>query len=242
MSLLYNRLYKLQNELKTQVDKLESNPDSPTNLLRSISTNLSNMNRMLSEYTTYVKNQSQGASKDTNLARLESLKSQHLQLTTKFELGRGAREEMLRLKREEARDDLFVVEDGSTATGNDNPFSGLRQTNASGGGGGGGNNNSLLDDDNIKGQLWSQHNKLQNSNAQLDDILEMGRAAFDDLVEQNEIVAKTKEKMSEGLLMLGVGRQTVGKIEKVLWEDRVIFYVGAGITILIMWLIWTYLG
>lgn len=70
----------------------------------------------------------------------------------------------------------------------------------------------------------------------------MGKQAFDDLVEQNEIINNVRDKMSQGLSTLGVSKETVGLIERKAWEDKWIFYIGAIFTLYIMYLIWYYLS
>lgn len=90
--------------------------------------------------------------------------------------------------------------------------------------------------------LYKEQTSLERSNQQLDDILDMGRQAFDDLVQQNEIVGKMRDRMSSSLETMGVSRATIRKIDKKAFEDKWIFYIGAALTFLIMYLIWHYLG
>lgn len=79
--------------------------------------------------------------------------------------------------------------------------------------------------------------RLHRSNAALDDVLEMGRASFLDIQEQNSTLERVRADVSSSLLKLGVSRDTVGRIERVMFQDKVIFWVGALTTIAVLWFI-----
>ncbi|GME76482.1 unnamed protein product [[Candida] boidinii] len=89
--------------------------------------------------------------------------------------------------------------------------------------------------------LYKEQSILQRGDEQLDAILEMGQQAFTDLVEQNEIIKKTQQKMVQSLETLGVSRETIRKIEKKAFEDKWIFYIGAILTLYFFYLILKYL-
>lgn len=178
------------------------------------------------------------AQKTKNKGRLQTLRQEYAEYKQKIDSLRKQREEALA---EANRSRLFS--NTSTAI-SDNPYDESNvtsrqshavsqgeqtQINASSG-------MSMTDG------LYKEQTSLERSNQQLDDILDMGRQAFDDLVQQNEIVGKMRDRMSSSLETMGVSRATIRKIDKKAFEDKWIFYIGAALTFLIMYLIWHYLG
>lgn len=178
------------------------------------------------------------AQKTKNKGRLQTLRQEYAEYKQKIDSLRKQREEALA---EANRSRLFS--NTSTAI-SDNPYDESNMTsrqshavsqgeqtqiNASSG-------MSMTDG------LYKEQTSLERSNQQLDDILDMGRQAFDDLVQQNEIVGKMRDRMSSSLETMGVSRATIRKIDKKAFEDKWIFYIGAALTFLIMYLIWHYLG
>lgn len=246
MSLLYKQTTKHVNQVSKDISTLSSNLNDEGNisngmtlsLIGTISTTLTSINRLLNDFDKYINNQTEPNAKEKNRLRYERLFNEYEQLRTEFQQLKKKREDKInefkQMNLNNERNGLF---EQSTASGiDDNPYNGLNNRNK-------GFNDILYNnnDDSIN-SMMDQENKLQRGNARLDEILEMGRAAFDDIVEQNETLFKVRDKMSQGLETLGVSHQTVGKIEKVLWEDKIIFYVFGSLTLFIMYLIWKYLG
>lgn len=256
MSLLYNQTNKQIQQLRRDLESLRSSlapsvsnsdqgPNSSISLIGAISTTITSIGRLLGDFESYVSNQSELKAQEKNQLRLNKLRSEYDALRVEFGDLRSRREESVReserIRKERERNNLFSQgDDGmSKASGiSDNPYSVEFRSNKKYSNS---NDNNYHNDDS-NGMLMDQQMKLDRGNAKLDEILELGRQAFDDIVEQNETILKVREKMSQGLVTLGVSRQTVAQIEKVMWEDKIIFYVGGSLTLLIMWLIWKYLG
>lgn len=215
-----------------------SNSTISVSLIGAISTRINSIARLLEDYQNFISNLTSDESRSQNEKKYEKLKNEYDPLKKEFQELFKRREELLKeseqIRREKDRTELFSQ---AVASGtDDNPYSAeLRNSKR-----GGGKNDDRFDDS--MGMMMDQQAKLDRGNARLDEILEMGRAAFDDIVEQNEMLHKVKDKMSQGLETLGVSHHTVMKIEKVIWEDKVIFYIFGTLTLFIMWLIWHYLG
>lgn len=84
---------------------------------------------------------------------------------------------------------------------------------------------------------YDVHQRLSRSNAALDDILQQGQEAFGQLQEQNDILERAREQMSSSLRQMGVSGETIDRIERVLREDKIIFYAGGVVTLVIMGLV-----
>lgn len=251
MSLLYIHINKKIQELRRDVESFGSIIDTaePSNLknststllVGSISTTLSTIKSSLEKYKSYVYDTSDTQKKETNIKKLSKLTNEYEQFKQRFEQLCERRGSIIK---ESERTNLFAQQNediiGKASGISDNPYS--VDYRRKGNRGGAANGFSENNDTDTTGVLMDQQMKLDRSNAKLDEILEMGRQAFDDIVEQNETILKIKDKMSQGLSTLGVSRSTVDQIEKVMWEDKVIFYVAGFLTLLIMWLIWKYLG
>ena len=208
-------------------------------LIGAITTRIASIGRLLDDYQNFISNLTAEDAKNQNQKKYEKLKNDYDGLRNEFQELFKRREELLRqseqIRRENERNNLFSE---AIASGtDDNPYSAELRNSRRGA-------NQQKEDrfDDSTGNMMDQQMKLDRGNARLDEILEMGRAAFDDIVEQNEMLLKVKDRMSQGLETLGVSHRTVMKIEKVMWEDKVIFYVLASLTLFIMWVIWHYLG
>lgn len=252
MSLLYNQTSKQMQQLRRDLNSLRSSVTnakeneigSSLSLIGAISTTITSVGRLLGDFEAYVSNQTDKEAQAKNQTRLDKLRSEYEDSRVEFGDLRTRREEKVReserVKSENERNSLFTqnIEDrAGIASGiSDNPYSiEFRSSRKHGA-----LNEEGSSDSN--GMMMDQHMKLDRNNAKLDEILELGRHAFEDIVEQNETILRVKDKMSQGLTTLGVSRETVGHIEKVLWEDKIIFYVAGSLTLFIMWLIWKYLG
>lgn len=230
------------NTLRASVDDSSStgtNNNVSISLIGAISTTVTSVGRLLGDFDNYVSNQTDVEAQKKNQNRLDRLKTEYEEAKREFLALKERREETIResekVRREQERSALFgQTEDiaGKASGVSDNPYSVEFRSNRK----------LHYEKMDTNGMLMDQEMKLNSSNAKLDEILELGRHAFGDIVEQNETVLKVREKMSQGLSTLGVSHNTVLQIEKVMWEDRIIFYLGAAVTFFIMWLIWKYLG
>lgn len=256
MSLLYNQTNKqLQqlrrdlNSLRNVVNSTDTNKQSrelssSISLIGTISTTITSVGRLLKDFEEYLSNQTDKESQKKNQLRLDKIQAEYEEFKVEFKELRTRREELIRdnerIKNEYARNNLFQQQnaEGVASGVSDNPYS-IEYRRGKHGSFANDNEDNSAD---LNGMMMDQQMKLDRGNAKLDEILEMGRHAFEDIVEQNEMIMKVKDKMSQGLSTLGVSRQTVGKIEKILWEDKIIFYVAGSFTLFIMWLIWKYLG
>ncbi|KAF9988075.1 protein transport protein bos1 [Modicella reniformis] len=81
----------------------------------------------------------------------------------------------------------------------------------------------------------------QRTGAQLDDMLNQGRAALDDLFHQRTSLKSTQRKILDAANTLGLSRNVIQLIERRSTEDKWIFYAGVIITLLAMWAIIHYL-
>ncbi|GME92658.1 unnamed protein product [Ambrosiozyma monospora] len=244
MSLLYNNANKQTQQLRKDLDLFEKDPiGSPISIIGQITTTLTTLSRTLKDFQDYIEKQTlslnEGA-KLKNETRLQNLNNELMEYKLKFQSLKKQREQGLA---EQSKAKLFTTAVSENPYGED-----ISMTNRRG-----------FHDDQSQGQpqqqqqqkysgmsmeegLYKEQNSLDKSNQQLDDILEMGRQAFDDLVEQNELIADMRERMGESLENLGFSQVTIRKVQRKLFEDKWLFYIGALLTLYIMYLIYHYLG
>ncbi|ESW96097.1 hypothetical protein HPODL_05341 [Ogataea parapolymorpha DL-1] len=238
MSLLYNNAIKQTQQLRKDLEQFEKDPTSAQlSLIGQITTTITNLSRTLQDYEDYIVKQTLNLNESQKLKnenRLASLKNELLEYKLKTQSLKKQREEGLA---EVNRNQLFA--NRSTAI-SENPYDDNNVSSVTNRGGQ--SRQEQLSGLSMQEGLQKEQSVLERSNQQLDEILEMGRMAFDDLVEQNEVVLKMKERMSSSLQTLGVSKATIRQIEKKAFEDKWIFYIGAALTLYVMYLIWKYLG
>lgn len=80
--------------------------------------------------------------------------------------------------------------------------------------------------------LQKEQSIFQRGNAQLELILEMGHQSFDDIVEQNQILHKLQDRMSSSLRTLGVSDETIQRINRRAFKDKLIFWFALALMLL----------
>ncbi|SCU83541.1 LADA_0C12046g1_1 [Lachancea dasiensis] len=73
--------------------------------------------------------------------------------------------------------------------------------------------------------LQKEQTVFERGNAQLDYILEMGQQSLDDIMEQNAVLQKVQNQMTKGMQTLGVSNETINKINKRVFKDKLIFWM-----------------
>ncbi|KAG0255678.1 protein transport protein bos1 [Mortierella polycephala] len=90
-------------------------------------------------------------------------------------------------------------------------------------------------------QAHRERDFSQRTGMHLDDLLNQGKAALDDLYQQRTKLKWTQRKMLDVANTLGLSRNVIQLIERRSSEDKWIFYAGVIITLLAMWAIVHYL-
>lgn len=241
--MLYNNANRLAQQLRSDLHKLEENlKDAPASLIGEITTTMNSLGRTLKDYEEYIDKQTLSLNKSQkkkNETRLINLRKEYDEYKKKFDALRKERESV---QAKNNKDKLFS--NTSTAI-SDNPYdeSSVSRVNAGADSGdvNGSSNAAGNSGFGMRKALYKEQNVLERSNQQLDDILEMGRNAFDDLVEQNEVISKMRNGMNSSLETMGVSRATIRRIDQKAFEDKWIFYIGGAFTLFTMYLIWHYL-
>lgn len=90
--------------------------------------------------------------------------------------------------------------------------------------------------------MHKERSTLSRGNQQLDDILEMGREAYEELVASNQMLRNFQEKITGSLLTLGVSQETIRSVERRAFQDKWIFYGGAFVMFVLFYYILKWFG
>jgi golgi SNAP receptor complex member 2 len=82
---------------------------------------------------------------------------------------------------------------------------------------------------------------MQQTNTQLDEFLERGRAALGDLGHQREVLKGTQRKLYSVANTLGISGDTIRMVERRAKQDKWIFWAGVIIFFAFCWLVLHYL-
>lgn len=204
MNSLYNHGVKQTQLLTKDLAAFEKSVSSaPLSLQGQLTTSLAAFKKTIKEYGDLIK-QSKAFVEEKHPLRLQKFESDYAQFYAKFTSLRQQREAQ---GHAEARQELI----GRRNAVPENPFdqepgyASQRQQL------------SYLEG------LYKEKTSLQRGTLQIDQILEMGQNALDDLVEQNDTLRKIGQTFEQSLVTLGVSRGTIKRVERRAKEDKWIF-------------------
>lgn len=240
---LYNHAVKQKNQLQQELARFEKNSvTAPISLQGSISATLVSLEKTVKQYAEHLNRYKE----DTNAEEIDPKFANRLATLTQDLHDFTAKFKDLKQSYNEnnSRTQLF----GSGAShvmDSDNPFSTSETImNKRNVGGASANGKRGLQ------QRWGlplyqglqkEQSVFERGNAQLDYILEMGQQSFENIVEQNKILSKVQDRMSNGLRTLGVSEQTITSINKRVFKDKLVFWIALilliiGIYYVLKWL------
>ncbi|QHS74821.1 Bos1p [Saccharomyces paradoxus] len=243
MNALYNHAVKQKNQLQQELARFEKNSvTAPISLQGSISATLVSLEKTIKQYAEHLNRYKEDTSAgeiDPKFANRLATLTQDLQdFTTRFKDLKQSYNES------NSRTQLF----GSGAShvmDSDNPFS-TSETIMNKRNVGGASSNGKEGSSNGGGLplyqgLQKEQSVFERGNAQLDYILEMGQQSLENIVEQNKILSKVQDRMSNGLRTLGVSEQTIASVNKRVFKDKLVFWIALilliiGIYYVLKWL------
>lgn len=178
----------------------------------SIITSLTAFKKTIKEYNDMI--QQASGTDEKHRIRLDKFNSELDQFQQKFDSLRQQRESLLQ---ENSQQELMGRRH---VAGSDNPYEAEPQQ------GFGYNQQQQQSSMSYLEGLYKEKQSLSRGSQQLDQILEMGQSAFEDLVEQNETLKKLGSKFSQSLITLGVSQGTIRTIEKRAKQDKWLFWGG----------------
>lgn len=218
MNSLYNHGLKQSLLISKDLSEFEKNVStSPLSLQGSITTSLNAFKKTINDYGNLVKQNPESDNTKHN-SRLVKFKEELDGYSNKFESLKRQRENLL----QEANKQELIGRRPNQPSTSENPYDApLPQS-------------QYLERLEV---LYKEKSALARGSQQLDQILEMGQQAFDDIVEQNVTLNRLRNKFEESLSTLGVSQGTIRAIEKRARQDKWLFWGAFFFTIFCFWYI-----
>lgn len=204
MNSLYNHGVKQTQLLSRDLANFEKNlSTSPMSFQGQIITTLTAFKKTVKEYNELI--HQNNFKEEKHQVRLEKFQTDLASFQAKFDDLRRRREALIQ---NEQHQELM----GRRHVSSDNPYDANQAANL------GPAQMSYSEG------LYKEKQSLSRGSQQLDQILEMGQSAFEDLVEQNETLRMLGSKFEQSLVTLGVSQGTIRKVEKRAKQDKWLFW------------------
>lgn len=206
MNSLYNRGVKEAHFLSRDLASFEKNVlTTPLSLQGQLLASLSSFNKTIKEYGDLIK-QNKAFVEQKHPIRLQKFVDDYALFTAKFNALRQQRETQAHAN---ARLELV----GRRNVASENPYeSDLCQSQA----------DTHRQMSYLEG-LYREKTSIQRGTQQIDQILEMGRNALEDIIDQNDTLIRIGQTFEQSLVVLGVSRGTIKRVERRAREDKWIF-------------------
>lgn len=226
MNSLYNHGIKQTQLITKDLSAFEKNVStSPLSLQGSISTSLTSFKKTIKEYNDLIKQNLKDQSITKHETRLEKFNQDLQDFTRKFDDLKTQRENSI----QETNRQELMGRRHAHQTHSDNPYDHHQQQQEQ--------QEQQQQQMAYSEGLYHEKTSLQRSTQQLDQILEMGQHAFEDIVEQNELLQKLGSKFEDSLLTLGVSQGTIRTIERRAKQDKWLFWGGVVFMLVCFWYI-----
>ncbi|KAK3846839.1 MAG: hypothetical protein J3R72DRAFT_432520 [Linnemannia gamsii] len=221
MNSLYNHALKQVNAIQQNLDKFQTGEDTSVALQGQITATTNAFKRSIDDYEGMAKKEIIDAKREKAFARVSKFREDYdafnksfAQLKSREEQLSHGRNRTQLLERRQSRVNV-PVEHPYQAT-SASPY--LQQAHA------------------VRERDFAQRTGMQ-----LDDMLNQGKAALDNLYQQKPMLKSTQRKMRDAANTLGLSRNVIHMIERRSSEDKWIFYAGVCVTMLALWAIIHYL-
>ncbi|KAF4302588.1 v-snare protein [Botryosphaeria dothidea] len=228
MNSLFNSALRQSTSIRKDLDAFaESSTLSPA-LLGQINASLTSFNRTIDDYNRLAKQEMVAAKQEKAYERLKTFRT---------ELN-DYREQFNRLKQEnderqqvQTRAELLGRRPHHAATP-ENPYASVSASTNSpwaprpGSGGGPSALGAAPSDYTRETHAFREQSFMSQTNAQLDEFLERGRAVLGDLGDQREMLKGTQRKLYSVANTLGVSGDTIRMVERRAKQDKWIFWAG----------------
>ncbi|KAK2873581.1 hypothetical protein FQN49_002268 [Arthroderma sp. PD_2] len=241
MNSLFNAALKQSAAIRRDLDTFAEAPASgPAALQGQISASLASFSRTIDDYSSLSKKELIPAKQEKALDRVKNFRTELADYRLQFD--------RLRKEREEAqvtsnRNELLGRRPHHAATP-ENPYaqsnlpsqqSAFASPNHRGSASGGLSFGASPSEYNRESHALREQSFLSNTNTQIDEFLDRGRAVLADLGQQREMLKGTQRRLYSVANTLGVSGDTIRTIERRAKQDKWIFWGGLVIFILFCW-------
>jgi len=243
MNSLFNSALKQQSQIRNDLDNLAASPTSASPaLLGQISATLTSFSRTVDDYSETAKKELNTAKQEKARERIKNFRAELLEYRQRFESLKNEREEV---QTSLSRNELLGRRPHHTSTP-ENPYatSSLPQNSPfapSSGSSISFGTQPTQQNYTRESQALREQSFFSNTNAQLDEYLERGRAVLGDLGQQKEILKGTQKKLYSVANTLGVSGDTIRMVERRAKQDKWVFWAGCVVFFTFCWLVIHYL-
>ncbi|EGW34869.1 uncharacterized protein SPAPADRAFT_57961 [Spathaspora passalidarum NRRL Y-27907] len=209
MNSIYNHGVKQTQTITKDLSEFEQNlSTSPLSLQGAITTSITVFKKTIKEYHDLLEKSKNDPSYPKHESRFQKFSHDVHEFQTKFESLKLQRDTIVQ---ESNKQELFGRRHThNSTTSSDNPYDTTNQQQQ-----------SYMS---YQEGLYKEKDALSRGTEQLDHILEMGQQAFEDIVDQNEVLRRLQTKFEESLVVLGVSRGTIRSIERRAKQDKWLFW------------------
>jgi hypothetical protein len=224
-----NNCVKQISLLRKDMDALASGSlpsgASHTSLKGSIGVSLTSLTRLLDDFESLTKAETNPAKQDRQYTRLKDLRTQHAALRQQFDKVSRQRDEA---QAQSDRQDLLGRRPHANATP-DNPYANSKPDGPVHG--------LTRHEGNLK-----EASALNRVSGMVDEYIEAGLASLGDLREQTATLKGTQKRLRDVALKMGLSSETIRFIEQRTKGDRYVFYGGCIVTLVAFYFILRYFG
>lgn len=252
MNSLFNSALKQSSALRRDLDTFADSPDTASPALQGqISTSLTSLNRTLDSYANLSRQEPNPEKAAKAAERLKNFRADLAAYRTQFNALKRDREDAVTVSN---RNELLGRRPYHGSMTPENPygqpspstsghrggenwaqnplFAGRRQE------GGGGRGLSLGGDDHTReSHALREQSFFAQTNSQLDEFLDRGRAVLGDLGQQREMLKGTQRRLYGVANTLGISGDTIRMVERRASQDKWIFWGGVVVFFGFCWLV-----
>ncbi|KAH8705954.1 putative v-SNARE protein Bos1 [Talaromyces proteolyticus] len=239
MNSLFNSALKQSSAIRRDLDIFAESPSTTSPALQGqISASLASYARTIDDYSTLAKSEIIAEKKEKAAERERNFRTALTDYRQQFERLRKEREEAASVTN---RSELFGRRPHNAATP-ENPYadSALPRTSAFGNGNASGSGLSFGAGPGTyerESHALREQSFFAQTNNQLDEFLDRGRAVLNDLGQQRDILKGTQRRLYSVGNTLGISGDTIRMVERRAKEDKWIFWGGVVVFFLFCWLV-----
>jgi len=244
MNSLFNSALKQQSQLRNDLDTFAASQTNLSPALQGqISATLTSFSRTIDDYSETTKKELNPAKQEKARERIKNFRAEILEYRQRFESLKKEREEtQTSLNRNEllgrrphhasTPENPYAISDLTSSPFAPTPGS---ATSISFGA------NPTPQNVSRESHALREQGFFSQSNAQLDEYLERGRAVLGDLGQQKEILKGTQKRLYTVANTIGISGDTIRMVERRAKQDKWIFWAGCIVFFVFCWLVIHYL-
>ncbi|KAJ3097003.1 protein transport protein bos1 [Phlyctochytrium planicorne] len=223
---------KLVNMLKSDLDQLEAGLESSTphstHTVSQVHTNLQNLKRAYEDIDENARREITTVKREKAKGRAAQVRDDYEHLKSRYEIWRQKdTAKTASLQRNELLGTAGITQrQGYGSESNINNTENKPSTDTS----------TIL----MMDGLLRENDVLHNAGDRLDDYINLGRTALQELYEQRTILKSTQRRVLDAFNTLGLSTTVIKYIEQRASQDKWILWGGIAVTIFVMWLILHY--